>query len=805
MIGNKSIDLVFQDLKLVLKYVGDLIYGTLSLKTLFEWQECLILPYISLENDLTIYPSKVVKKESSVKHFQLILENDSFDNMKFNMEINGNKLINPWIHIKMTIFFIKKKEFKNFAPEIKLTLLPKIDYISDVTINQPTCHTPKTDEWKSNDMPAAYIWNHYSGVETFLFVDFSQMRWMSPKTFERFSVYECGSHPDGGFGLLNRGSPKIRVEIPTNLEMNFEFFLSLDYRKESPSKWEAIEALVSRCFKLIPAHVQFPRSNLRWRRFSEGCIDDLMKENLCWIDPDSPKYHAYVTDTSEIQRRKAFGRKGVFETMTFFDILPPWILYLCLHKNQDQLNHVKKTCKGLNDFIDQSTNFLYNNIQLDDSFSSKIIKPTNHSIGDSWYFFEPIARLGWFINLTPLLLDDLEYSYCFKEMANKAVEFTQNHKYEISAFYDPFTFKPLKEVLDLNPDRKHLLSSSRGEKDIKWKTIAKNYSCLGIYIYIMSQAYHLFNNEYYLEEAVKAAKKYMTFSPDELFWEPLENAYGVAGLAELYRITKDELYLRDAYYQILNELRMFYWYEDNSFNWKGKRSNLGLVMACVGIRYPAMKENLESTYPWLIFLKLALKSGKTSFVPKGLFKFFNLIRINSFYYFSNVLNKELIYPDCQKTPCSFIPFEDLEMLETPPHFSGSQKFIRKGSRTGVIGREIYGAGEVIWLYLMFEALAICDNENIMLLNLDLFDFLEMRTFPPKRLNFIAYNPLPKNQQGKIVLKTIEKGSWKIIIRSLDNMKKAFYFNLHANQVDDGFLLEFEGEEVLFIEVFESED
>ncbi|UCE12992.1 MAG: hypothetical protein JSV04_12470 [Candidatus Heimdallarchaeota archaeon] len=801
MIENKLEDFVFQNYKLALKKVRNLIYITLSLKNLSEWQDCLILPHISLENDLTIYPSEVVKKESSKEHFYLMLENDSIDCLNFKMEIMSNKLNFPWIHIKITLFFVKKYVF-NFAPEIKMTLLPKTDYASGVSINQPTYHTPKTDEWKSNDMPAAYVWNYYSGVETFVFVDFSNMNWMSPETFERFSVYECGSHPDGGFGLLNRGSSKVQVEIPANFKMNFDLFLSLDHRKEQPSEWEAIEALVSRCFKLIPGHIPFPRSNLRWHRFSEGCINDLMKKKLCWIDSDSPKYHAYVMDTSEIQRRKTIGRTDVFETMTLLDILPPWILHLILHKDRAQQEHVKNTSKGLIDFIDQSSNFLYNNIQIGESFPTKIVKPTKSSIGDSWYFFEPIARLGWFIILAPLISDDLDYSSCFEEMVNKAIEFTQHHNYEISAFYDPITFKPLKEELDRNPKRKQLLCSTRGEKDVNWKTIAKNYSCLGIYIYLLTQAYHFFNKDYYLMEAIKAAKKYMIFSPNELFWEPLEIAYGAAGLAELYRITEDERYLKNAYHQILNELRMFYWYEDNSFDWKGKRSNLGLVMACVGIRYPAMKENLESTYPWLIFLKLALRSGKTSLLPKGLLKFFNLIRINSFNYFSNVLPKELIYPDRQKSPCQFIPFEDLEMLETPSHFSDSQIFVPKGRRTGVLGREIYGAGEVIWLYLMFEALALCDNENIMILNLDLFDFLEMKVFPPKRLTFIAFNPFLKNQQGKITLKTIEHGNWMIKIKSLDYKEKEFSFEIDANQAKDGIMLEFEEGEVLSVELFE---
>ena len=222
-----------------------------------------------------------------------------------------------------------------------------------------------------------------------------------------------------------------------------------------------------------------------------------------------------------------------------------------------------------------------------------------------------------------------------------------------------------------------------------------------------------------------------------------------AAFAELSRVKKDLKYLLFARQIILNELRMFYWYEDNSFNWKGKRSNLGLVMACVGIRYPAMKENIESIYPWLIFLKIAIQTDNWKIIPQGIFKFFNLIRINSFYYFSHVLPEEFIHPPRRNSPCPFIPFEDLEMLETPPHFSPSQNFSPKGSRTGTLGREIYGAGEVLMLALMFEALAQCENQDIMVLNLDLFDFSNMDNFPPKNQMFIVYNPLDEDVVTKL--------------------------------------------------------
>jgi hypothetical protein len=63
-----------------------------------------------------------------------------------------------------------------------------------------------------------------------------------------------------------------------------------------------------------------------------------------------------------------------------------------------------------------------------------------------------------------------------------------------------------------------------------------------------------------------------------------------------------------------------------------------------------------------------------------------------------------------------------------------------GGQTGVVGKEIYGSGEVLWLYLMFEALGATSDREVMLVNLDLPDAFDSAQFPPRELNFILFNP-----------------------------------------------------------------
>ncbi len=754
---------------------------------------------------------KLINNISSPDIIHVILSPQTDD--RFMLELNVKKVSKDhrWFYFEIALLTCKNIIFDNYAPEIKLKTSPFSKQDSKVIyINQPTRHTPHTDEWKSNDMPACYLWNNLSSLSTFFFVDFSEMEWMNPDSFERFSVYECSYRPDGIFGLLNRIQLPKHVKILSHNRLNYNFYVSQDIHQIVPNQWQAVKNLITRSFDLLPSFVPFPKNfpleNLSWTYFSQKCINDLLKENSCWIDPEAPKYFAYVQDESEKQRRNGLKKNlPVVETMTMLDILPPWILYLKT-KNSDmkQQDHVKRSILAVKEFIDKEENFLYNNIIIDPVTKiNQIIKPNPSSIGDSWYFFEPILRFAWIVRLLGLLdIKDMTYLDTFRNMANKSIEFVQKHNYEITAFYDPITLFPLKDSLEKDKTKLELHIKHRGKQDVDWKLIAKNYACLGIYIYIMIQAFTLFSDVAYLTEARKAADKFGTFSPDQLFWEPLELAYGVAGLTELFNLTEEEKYLDLANLTALNETRMFYWYEDNTkiFNWKNLRSNLGLVMACIGIRYPAMKENIESIYPFLKLLKTKIESGKLSNFPFGLLKFFNLIRINSFYYFSDVLDKRFIYPPRIDSPCKYIPFEDLEMLETAPHFSKTQNFVPKGRRTGILGREIYGAGEVIWLYLMFEAFAKCNDPEVFILNLDLFNFTEIIHFPQKRIRFLLYNPIQIKKNVQITFNQICGEVKKINIGKITRDNSIHGLDTLENLNDNSLSLELEDNEVLSIEV-----
>jgi hypothetical protein len=112
---------------------------------------------------------------------------------------------------------------------------------------------------------------------------------------------------------------------------------------------------------------------------------------------------------------------------------------------------------------------------------------------------------------------------------------------------------------------------------------------------------------------------------------------------------------------------------------------------------------------------------KRGIVLDGLLRFMDQQRRNNFYFFEDCSG------DRKRGPSAFIPFENLGTLEL-------------AGMTGNVGKEIYGAGESIWMYLMFEALGQVSDRELMLVNLDLLDAAHLKEFPPQRLNFILYNP-----------------------------------------------------------------
>jgi hypothetical protein len=242
-----------------------------------------------------------------------------------------------------------------------------------------------------------------------------------------------------------------------------------------------------------------------------------------------------------------------------------------------------------------------------------------------------------------------------------------------------------------------------------------NYAIGGLYAWAAILAHRLTAEEHYREEARRAIQVLYTVPSDRLFHEPQELAYGALAAAELG--------MRDqADYLLYQQLRMFYWYSDPSQKSHDVR---GMVQAAASILYPAFKENVESVLPWTGILKRGI-------IFEGLLRFMDQQRRNNFYFFQDCTGNR------QHASMAFIPMENLGTLEL-------------GGQTGNVGKEIYGAGESLWMYLMYEALGQVSDRELMLVNLDLLDAFDAKLFPPRQLNFILYNPTADSRSAHIAI------------------------------------------------------
>jgi hypothetical protein len=247
-----------------------------------------------------------------------------------------------------------------------------------------------------------------------------------------------------------------------------------------------------------------------------------------------------------------------------------------------------------------------------------------------------------------------------------------------------------------------------------------NYAIGGLYAWAGVLAHRLTGEEHYRDEARRAIKVLYTVPADRLFHEPQELAYGALAAAELG--------MRDqAAYLLYEQLRMFYWYSDPS---QKSHDIRGMVQAAASILYPAFKENVEAILPWTGIMK-------RGFVFEALLRFMDQQRRNNFYFFQDCSGNR------QRGASAFIPFENLGTLEL-------------GGLTGNVGKEIYGAGESLWMYLIFEALGHVNDRELMLVNLDLLDTSRAKQFPSRQLNFILYNPTTSTRTAEITIPPAQK-------------------------------------------------
>jgi hypothetical protein len=237
-----------------------------------------------------------------------------------------------------------------------------------------------------------------------------------------------------------------------------------------------------------------------------------------------------------------------------------------------------------------------------------------------------------------------------------------------------------------------------------------NLGVNGLYAYACLLGHEITGAPLLLDEAEQALTTLIRAPLQLLYHEPQELAFGALAAAMLPERGLNPRWTARARDLLHAQLRMAYWVEDPLATRSGYQVRGGF-QACAGLLYPAFKENVESILPWTGVLR------RLDLDPL-LLTFMDLQRRHNRWFFASG---------------SHIPFEDLGTLELGPG-------------VGRLGQEIYGAGEVFWSALCFDAVAHAEDPEICVVWLDA---LEAWHEWPRPLHLAVFNPTATSRSTSI--------------------------------------------------------
>lgn len=478
------------------------------------------------------------------------------------------------------------------------------------------------------------------------------------------------------------------INTPDNSEKPFEISIFENWNDLIENRRLAIRTL--------PTYTDFLENATTWEDYANKAFNDLLVYNSSWTYAEDNQdnitgFRPYVSGTD------GYGGKdkvrNITELMAGMDVLWPMYRYLQLHPNSTRETMV-------NVFIQELPKY----------FSSTVNQSTNRpgeTMHDTWYFMEnSVLKYGHLY----LISNITELKMPYWGSLFSGLQVAKNFDYLLPQF------------IKLHLEKKHDYYQA-------------NNPAFGLLAYSLIHAFELSNDTNFLKEAEYGLLKMRSIEPYKLIYEPQELAAAVAAAAllikyaDLLQTDTDFSYLAQDFFYAQQQLL----YYDNGkinlphffilkehawrdglnvpyYNWNEKS----------GINAPAFKESVESVMFWVDYLKNIYFDQ--SFSAEEPLKILNLNRIKTFNFFSPNI------PDTEEhewgpTTLQYIPYEDIDWNYLKP---------------GQNGKEIYGAGETLWNYLMFEALGISSDRNALILNLNMFE----KNYPVavENRSYIIWNP-----------------------------------------------------------------
>jgi len=619
--------------------------------------------------------------------------------------------------------------------------------------------------------PAAYLWNQ--SKEAAVFFDMSPMVWMSPQGVFRFldvQIRAISEEGQTGLGLYPRRLHGNQIRAG---EMLTVFYLYSRWRPEKPDKFDALETLIKTFAPLHPAHSTFPSNTLEggevsWEHFTQKAIRDFQVLNVTYGDlftiwNDSPLALASAKSRMIVHpSRAASSEQEAREAWTFATTnhhLAPWMLYALLHGDADALEFARLKKDALPRFYDPQSRMLSSGTRLPNH-----VFPLEISWQSLVYYQEMIQIYR------ALAVEDFNPAIAgrFLMGLDGLMDYARKVDYVFSTYFDPFTKSP------------HTFVENPGLGDLRepWS--------VGSYSYVMMLAYELTGNLQYLEEAENAISVLLTsmsYTESNNYYtatysDPMEmpvmelmgNAYGAVAAYLIYQQTQNEDFLNYSRDFMNTLIRMTFWYDDESDAVSRDLRSAGLFYPFVGANCATPWETSEAHFCIAWMLKHDLQSP----IYPLLLKLANLNRINSFSFYPATYTDTVraLNPGLRRDLGQYFPIEELYTLEC------------MGGSTGRPGTAMYMAGNAMWNYWMYEALAESSDREIMVLNPDVLEDLRKAVSSAQR-HLIIYNPTENARTFTVRMKFLKDGDYQlqtaeISIVSSSQLTEGLSFSLNAH-------------------------
>jgi hypothetical protein len=575
-----------------------------------------------------------------------------------------------------------------FEPEITIDLgqLPPYERGDHVWFKTGITNPTKwNDEAYGNDFPATYYFDPYLHFELLMFFDMTAMDWMGFDNIARFLNYRCGFRrryqpaPSAEVGLYADGySGKV---FPAG-KQRFVYWLSACERMAGPSaptEQQALVELVNGCLDLLPQQAGWPEKATTWSDFSLNCARDMADSQHSWGADERGEFILNYVDgytPAWDAVAKARGRKQQSRLTPCFESAV-WAAHpLFTVCAVDPSPEYRELQERLLAFIQR---------QVQGGLGLLSGKAEAFALGGTWQYVDILEEL-W------------QVARFQKDAALQAKIET-----EVEGVLIPLA-RSVGHLFPLCFDKSTLRKTGPGD----------GHPIAGTYAWFMLELYQATAKEHYLAEARQALIINANLPVNTVLQEVFLTAMGAQAASKMYEMTGEEEFAKIYRYLLAQTFRLMYWFSDRTYPEARDVNILGMFHACTPIIYTAFFENIET-------LARIVPTFRVHGASQGVLNAINHARKNNFYCFPQCLPEKY-----HTSPLMYIPRENIPLLEGPRDYD--------------VGQEIYGAGWAFRAYLLWEALARCEDRDIMVMNLNGFEERERLDSPTQEWDFLVYHP-----------------------------------------------------------------